>query len=149
MADSSSDHKKPDKPRTVREKVLYDLKVDIKYGDELRDGISDCLEKALGVSKDALSEQLRKVFDNEVKQMSNYFPFRMKKFARNKFVVIKKSPVFFSKKIELIEAPDPAPEAANVDAPEAANFDAPEAAIVDAPVASNVTVSAPNVDVSR
>ena len=116
MADSSTD---PKKPRTVREKVLYDLKVDIKYGDELRDGISESLEKALGVSKDTLSDQLKKKFDIEVKQLYTYLPSRMKKFARNKFVVIKKSAVFFSKKIELVEIP----EAANDDTPEVETSD--------------------------
>ena len=103
MAESS-------RPKGVREKVLYSLKIDIKFGDELRDGISKGLEEALGVSKDTLSSELLKQFDENVKQMYNYFPGRLKKFARNKFVMVKKSPVFFNKKIELVEAPEAAPE---------------------------------------
>ena len=99
------------RPKGVREKVLYSLKVDIKFSDELRDGISKGLEEALGVSKDTLSSELLKDFNENVKQMYNYFPGRMKKFARNKFVMVKKSLVFFSKKIELVEAPEADPEA--------------------------------------
>ena len=96
----------PSRPKSVREKVLYSLKVDIRYGDELRDGISKCLEEVLGVSKDTLSSKLLKDFNVECKQMYDYLPGRMKKFARNKFVMVKKSVAFFSKKIELVEAPE-------------------------------------------
>ena len=103
MADSSIDHVRL---KSVRELVLYKLKVDIKYGDELRNGISKCLEEVLGVSKDTLSNVLLKKFDTEVQQMYTYLPTRMKKFARNKFVVVKKGVAFFSKKIELVEVPE-------------------------------------------
>ena len=109
MADPSKDP--PSRPKSVREKVLYSLKVDIKYGDELRDGISKCLEEVLGVSKDTLSIKLLNDFNVECKQMYDYLPGRMKKFARNKFVMVKKSVAFFSKKIELVEAPEADPEA--------------------------------------
>ena len=114
MADSSIDHVRP---KSVRELVFYKLKVDIKHGDELRQGISKCLEEVLGVSKATLSSELSKKFDTEVQQMYTYLPTRMKKFARNKFVVVKKGPAFFSKKIELVEVP----EAPNVEIPAAPN----------------------------
>ena len=104
MEDPSRDP--PTRPKSVREKVLYSLKVDIKYGDELRDGISKCLEEVLGVSKDELSSKLLNDFNVECKQMYDYLPGRMKKFARNKFVMVKKSVAFFSKKIELVEEPE-------------------------------------------
>ena len=92
-----------DKP--VREKVFQDLKCPIKYGNELSKGIIECLEQALGVSKENLSNELKKQFDLEVKQMYEYFPKRMKKMARNKSEVIRKSRYWFDKKIELLEAP--------------------------------------------
>ena len=92
-----------DKP--VREKVFEELKCQIKYGNELSKGIIECLEQALGVSKENLSNELKKQFDLEVKQMYEYFPKRMKKMARNKSEVIRKSRFWFDKKIELVEAP--------------------------------------------
>ena len=92
-----------DKP--VREKVFQDLECQIKYGNELSKGIIECLEHALGVSKENLSNELKKQFDLEVKQMYEYFPKRMKKMARNKSEVIRKSRFWFDKKIELVEAP--------------------------------------------
>ena len=114
MAENNPQSVQENKPQSIREQVFRNLKVEIRYGDELRDGISKCLEQALGVSRDTLSNQLQTDFDIEVKQMHAYLPARMKKFARNKFVVIKKSSVFFSKTIELVETP----EVANDDAPE-------------------------------
>ena len=92
-----------DKP--VREKVFQNLKCPIKYGNELSKGIIECLEQALCVSKENLSNELKKQFDLEVKQMYEYFPKRMKKMARNKSEVIRKSRFWFDKKIELVEAP--------------------------------------------
>ena len=133
MADSSIDHVRL---KSVRELVLYKLKVDIKYGDELRNGISKCLEEVLGVSKDTLSNVLLKKFDTEVQQMYTYLPTRMKKFARNKFVVVKKGVAFFSKKIELVEVP----EAPNVEVPEAPNVE-----VLGTPTAE---VTDPIIDVS-
>ena len=91
--------------KTVREKVFLNLKCQIKYGKELSTGIIECLEQVLCVSKDNLSNELLKQFDLEVKQMYEYFPKRMKKMARNKTEVIRKSRFWFDKKIELIEAP--------------------------------------------
>ena len=101
MADSS-----PKREKSIREKVLYSLKVAIKYGNELREDISDCLEKELGVSKDTLSNKLLNEFDTEVRQIYDYLPVRMKKCARNKSEVVRKSSAWFAKKIELIETPD-------------------------------------------
>ena len=123
MADSSQNCEK-----TVRQKVLENLTVPIKYGDELRNGISECLEQVLNISRDNLSNYLLNKFDEECRQMYDYFPRRMKKISRNKSEVIRKSRVFFDKKVELIEAPIvadlvdvqvPAPsvEAPNVDTP--------------------------------
>ena len=123
MANSSQKSEK-----TVRQKVLENLTVPIKYGDELRNGISECLEQVLSVSRENLSSFLLKEFDEECRQMYDYFPRRMKKISRNKSEVIRKSRVFFDKKIELIEAPialdpvDVAVPAPSVDAP---NVDTP------------------------
>ena len=114
--------------KTVRQKVLENLTVPIKYGDELRKGISECLEQVLNISRDNLSNYLLNKFDEECRQMYDYFPRRMKKISRNKSEVIRKSRVFFDKKIELIEAPiaadlvdvvvlAPSVEPPNVDAP--------------------------------
>ena len=134
MAENNPQSVQENKPQSIREQVFRNLKVEIRYGDELRDGISKCLEQALGVSRDTLSNQLQTDFDIEVKQMHAYLPARMKKFARNKFVVIKKSSVFFAKTIELVETP----EAANA---EVAN---PE---IEAPDPSNVEGANPQVNV--
>ena len=109
---------------TVRMKVFQNLKVDIKYGNELKEGIVKCLENELGVSRESLSSELVNQFDIEVKQMYEYFPRRMKKISRNKNQVIRKSRVFFNKKIELVEAPE----------------------VVESP---NVEVESPNVEVER
>ena len=109
---------------TVRMKVFQNLKVDIKYGSELKEGIVKCLENELGVSRESLSSELVNQFDIEVKQMYEYFPRRMKKISRNKNQVIRKSRVFFNKNIELVEAPE----------------------VVESP---NVEVESPNVEVER
>lgn len=95
-----------DREKTIRIKVFQNLKVDIKYGNELKEGIVGCLENELGVSRESLSSELVNQFDIEVKQMYEYFPRRMKKISRNKNQVIRKSRVFFNKKIELVEAPE-------------------------------------------
>ena len=101
--------------KTVREKVFQNLKCPIKYGKELSQGIIECLEQALCVSKKNLSNELLKQFDLEVKQMYEYFPRRMKKIARNKSEVIRKSRFWFDKKIELVEAPVIVVQAPNVE----------------------------------
>ena len=101
--------------KSVREKVFQNLKVDIKYGKELSKGIIECLEVALCVSKENLSNELVKQFDLEVKQMYEYFPRRMKKCSRSKSEVIRKSRFWFDKKIELVEAPVVVVQAPNVE----------------------------------
>ena len=123
--------------KTVRQKVLENLTVPIKYGDELRNGISACLEQVLSVSRENLSSFLLKEFDEECRQMYDYFPRRMKKISRNKSEVIRKSRVFFDKKIELIEAPI-VPDLVDVHVP---------APSIEAPNVETPSVQAANVNV--
>ena len=100
----------PNLEKTIRVKIFETLtkvkKIKIKYGEELRNGISDCLQEELGVTKDTLSVGFLKGFDKEVDLMYNYLPRRIKKFGRNQSEVVRKSRDFFSRKIELVEIPE-------------------------------------------
>ena len=125
-----------DREKTVRMKVFQNLQVDIRYGNELKEGIDMCLENVLGVSRDNLSSELVKQFDIESKQMYEYFPRRMKKISRNKNQVIRKSRVFFNKKIELVEAPE-------VVEPPNVEVEIPNVGVE----ITNVEVESPNIDV--
>ena len=81
-----------------RKKILTDLtkrKIHIKYGSVFRDSVSESLEMILGISKESLSDQQRKLFDTEVKTFYDYVPSCLSKAKGNKKFMLKRFAKYF------------------------------------------------------
>ena len=88
----------------TREQLLNKLankKVQIKYGEAFKNGISECLEEILGVSKETLSPELSKEFDKEVDYFHSYVPACLSKCHRDKRLMKRKYSVYFNTEIVL------------------------------------------------
>ena len=104
MADSDSDGEidflKPT-PKRLFNRLTRIKKVEIVRGETFRNGIVETLEELLDVSKQELSSQKLKKFNDEVEEFHSYVPRCLKATYRNKKRMKKRFKNYFDRLIVL------------------------------------------------
>ena len=104
MADSDSDGEidflKPT-PKRLFNRLTRIKKVEIVRGETFRNGIVETLEELLDVSKQKLSSQKLKKFNDEVEEFHSYVPRCLKETFRNRKRMLKKFKKYFNRLIVL------------------------------------------------